>query len=190
MPPKKKSAIARTRKGSGSKTTTGRGTNQGSGQATSKAGNARSTGFSAQEMAAMRERLQELRAQARTGQSKSRDRRRADDRSEGEAAVLAAIAKLPQPDRSIAKKLHALVAAHASELAPRTWYGMPAYARNDNVVCFFQSAQKFKTRYGTLGFSDKAMLDDGPMWPTAYALKQLGTAEEVWIIQLLRKALG
>jgi uncharacterized protein YdhG (YjbR/CyaY superfamily) len=111
-------------------------------------------------------------------------------KSDGEGEVLAKIAALPQPDRGLAERLHAIVRANAPGLAPKTWYGMPAYAKDDRVVCFFQSAHKFKTRYATFGFSDKAKLDEGAMWPTAFALKSLGAAEEARIAALLRKAVG
>jgi uncharacterized protein YdhG (YjbR/CyaY superfamily) len=135
-----------------------------------------SQGFTAEERAAMRERAKELKADA--------------NRADGEGAVLVAIAALPQPDRAMAERLHAIVKANAPELSPKTWYGMPAYARDGNVVCFFQSAQKFKTRYMTLGFSDKAKLDDGHMWPTAFALKELTAAEEARIAALVKKAVS
>jgi len=107
---------------------------------------------------------------------------------DGEAEVLAKIAEMREPDRGMAKRLHAIVASVAPDLTPRTWYGMPAYARDGQVVCFFQSGQKFKTRYATLGFSDKAHLDDGAMWPTSYALTALGAAEEKRIAQLVKTA--
>ena len=109
-------------------------------------------------------------------------------KADGESAVLAKIAALPQPDRDMAERLHAIIKANAPALSPKTWYGMPAYAKDGNVVCFFQSAQKFKTRYATLGFSDKANLDEGLMWPTAFALKDLTAAEEAKIGALVRKA--
>ena len=139
-------------------------------------------GFTDEERAAMRERLQELKADARRG-------RRA-DKADGENAVLAKIAALPQPDRAMGERLHAIIKANAPALSPKTWYGMPAYAKDGNVVCFFQSAQKFKTRYATLGFSDKANLDEGHMWPTAFALKELSAAEEVKIGALVKKAVS
>jgi uncharacterized protein YdhG (YjbR/CyaY superfamily) len=139
-----------------------------------RATNTKSTGFTAEEKAAMKERAQELKAQER--------------RADGEKAVLAKIAEMPKQDRAIAKRLHAIVKANAPELSPRTWYGMPAYAKDDKVVCFFQSAAKFKSRYATLGFNDKANLDDGAMWPTSFALKQLGDAEEAKIARLVKKA--
>ncbi len=139
-------------------------------------------GFTEEERAAMRERLQELKADARP-------RRRA-NKTDGESAVLAKIAELPQPDRALGERLHAIVKANAPVLSPKTWYGMPAYAKDGNVVCFFQSAQKFKTRYATLGFSDKANLDEGRMWPTAYALKELTATEETQIAALVKKAVS
>jgi uncharacterized protein YdhG (YjbR/CyaY superfamily) len=132
----------------------------------------KSKGFTAEERAAMKERVQELKS------------------DDGEGVVLAKIAALPQPDRAIAERLHAIITANAPALSAKTWYGMPAYARDGSVVCFFQSAQKFKTRYATLGFSDKAHLDDGRMWPTAFALKELSATEEATIVALLKKALG
>jgi uncharacterized protein YdhG (YjbR/CyaY superfamily) len=104
--------------------------------------------------------------------------------------VLAKIAEMPEADRALAERLHALIKASAPTLSPRTWYGMPAYAKDSNVVCFFQSAQKFKTRYATLGFSDKANLDDGAMWPTAFALTELTAADEARISALVKKAVS
>jgi uncharacterized protein YdhG (YjbR/CyaY superfamily) len=139
-------------------------------------------GFSDEERVAMRERLQELKADARGG--------RRVDNGDGENAVLAKIAALPQPDRALGERLHAIIKANAPALSPKTWYGMPAYAKDGNVVCFFQSAQKFKTRYATLGFSDKANLDEGHMWPTAFALKELTAAEEAKIGALVKKAVS
>ena len=139
-------------------------------------------GFTDEERAAMRERLQEMKADTRRG-------RRA-DQADGESAVLAKIAALPQPDRAMGERLHAIIKANAPALSPKTWYGMPAYAKDGNVVCFFQSAQKFKTRYATLGFSDKANLDEGHMWPTAFALKELSAAEEAKIGALVKKAVS
>src|ERR687885_1213014 len=127
------------------------------------------TGFTADERAAMRERAREAKA-ALTGNA------------DGESDVLAKIAEMPDRDRAMAERLHAIIKASAPALSARTWYGMPAYAKDGHVVCFFQSAQKFKTRYGTLGFSDKANLDDGDMWPTAFALKKLTAAEEARIV--------
>jgi uncharacterized protein YdhG (YjbR/CyaY superfamily) len=131
-----------------------------------------SKGFTDEERAAMKERAQELKATA------------------GESDVLAKIAEMPEPDRVMAERLHAIVKASAPALSPRTWYGMPAYAKDGNVVCFFQSAQKFKARYATLGFSDKANLDDGAMWPTSFALKRLTAAEEKAIRALVKKAVS
>jgi len=130
----------------------------------------------------MREHLEELKAEARRGSRASG--------ADAETAVLAKIAALPQPDRAIAERLHAIIKANAPAISPKTWYGMPAYAKDGNVVCFFQSGQKFKTRYATLGFSDKANLDEGRMWPIAYALKELTAAEEARIVALLKKALS
>ena len=138
------------------------------------------TGFTEEERLAMRERLEELKADARRGPRAGK--------ADGESAVLAKIAALPQPDRAMAERLHAIIKANAPALSARTWYGMPAYAKDGNVVCFLQSAQKFKTRYATLGFSDKANLDEGHMWPTAFALKELTAAEEAKIGALLKKA--
>ena len=138
--------------------------------------------FSAEERAAMREHIEEFKAQAR-------GRRRA-GKDDGEADVLAKIAALAQPDRAMAERLHALIKVHAPQLTPRTWYAMPAYAKDGNVVCFFQSAQKFKTRYATLGFSDKAKLDEGQMWPTVFALRDLTATEEARIVALLKQALS
>ena len=140
------------------------------------------TGFTDEERVAMRERLQEMKAEARRGSRTGGE--------DGESAVLAKIAALPQPDRAMAERLHTIIKANAPALSPKTWYGMPAYARDGNVVCFFQSAQKFKTRYATLGFSDKAHLDEGHMWPTAFALKELTAAEEAKIGALVKKAVG
>ncbi|MBV8551462.1 MAG: DUF1801 domain-containing protein [Acidobacteriaceae bacterium] len=138
--------------------------------------------FTDEELAAMREHIQEMKADASGG-------RRA-DKVEGESAVLAKIAALPQPDRAMAERLHAIIKANAPTLSPKTWYGMPAYAKDGNVVCFFQSAQKFKTRYATLGFSDKANLDEGHMWSTAFALKELTAAAEAKIVALVKRAVS
>jgi hypothetical protein len=137
-----------------------------------------SKGFTKEERAAMRERAQELKAAARGG------------KADGEDDVLAKIAEMPEPDRAMAERLHALVKASAPALSARTWYGMPAYAKDGKVVCFFQSAQKFKTRYATFGFSDKANLDEGAMWPTAFALKELTAADEARIAALVKKAVS
>jgi uncharacterized protein YdhG (YjbR/CyaY superfamily) len=125
-------------------------------------------GFTDEERAAMKERSQELRTARRSSDSSKTD---------GESAVLAKISEMQEPDRILAERLHAIIKANAPVLSPRTWYGMPAYAKDGNVVCFFQSAQKFKTRYATLGFSDKANLDEGSMWPIYFALKKLTTIE-------------
>lgn len=129
-----------------------------------------SKGFTDEERAAMKERVQELKAAARRGPRVHK--------ADGESDVLAKIANMPEPDRTMAERLHAIIRASAPALSPKTWYGMPAYAKDGNVGCFFQSAQKFKTRYATLGFSDKADLDEGAMWPTSFALKELTSAEE------------
>ena len=126
----------------------------------------------------MKARAQELKAEARA------DR----DRAEGESAVRAAIAAMPEPERAMAARLHEIITAAAPALSPKTWYGMPAYARDGKVVCFFQSAQKFNTRYATLGFNDAAHLDDGAMWPVAFALKELTAATEARIDALVKKA--
>jgi uncharacterized protein YdhG (YjbR/CyaY superfamily) len=141
-----------------------------------------SKGFTAEERAAMRERSQELKADARRGPRAGK--------ADGESDVLAKIAEMPKADRVMAERLHAIVNASAPALSPRTWYGMPAYAKDGKVVCFFQSAQKFKSRYATVGFSDKANLDDGAMWPTSFALKGLTAAEEKKIGALINKAVG
>jgi len=125
----------------------------------------------------MRERAQEAKAAGRRA-----------GKADEESAVLAKIAEMPEPDRAKAERLHAIIKASAPELAPRTWYGMPAYAKDGKVLCFFQSAQKFKTRYATFGFSDKANLDDGAMWPVAFALKELTAAEEARIAELVKQA--
>ena len=136
-------------------------------------------GFTEEEKAAMKERAKELKAEERANK----------DKAEGENAVLAAIAKMPEPDRAMAKRLHAIVKDSAPTLSPKTWYGMPAYADKDGkVVCFFQSADKFKARYATFGFNDTANLDDGAMWPTSFALKELTAAAEAKIGQLVKKA--
>jgi uncharacterized protein YdhG (YjbR/CyaY superfamily) len=140
----------------------------------------KSKGFTDEERAAMKARAQELKAEARVNKNKA----------EGESAALAAIAAMPEPDRSIAERLDAIIKASAPTLSPRTWYGMPAYAKDDNVVCFFQSAQKFKVRYATFGFTDKANLDEGAMWPTSFALKDLTAAEEARIVALVKKAVS
>ena len=139
-----------------------------------------SKGFTAEERAAMKERAQELKAEARASKS----------RAQGERDLLAKIAEMPGPDRAMAKRLHAIIKANAPALAPKTWYGMPAYAKDGKVVCFFQSAQKFKSRYATLGFSDEANLDEGAMWPTSFALKELTAAAEARIGALVKKAVS
>ena len=138
----------------------------------------RSKGFTDEERAAMREHAQELRAAARPGKGGE------------ESAVLAKIAAMPAADRAMAERIHAIIKASAPELLPKLWYGMPAYAKDGNVVCFFQDAQKLKSRYGTLGFSDKAKLDEGHMWPTAFALKELTPADEARIGALVKKAVS
>ena len=142
--------------------------------------NKKSEGFTDDERTAMRERAQELKAEGRRGPSATK--------SDGESEVLAKIAEMPEPDRSRATRLHALIKASAPCLSPKTWYVMPAYAKDGNVIGFFQSAQKFKSRYATFGFSDKANLDEGAMWPTAFALKALTAAEEARIGDLVKKA--
>jgi len=139
-------------------------------------------GFSAEELGAMKERIQEMKTESRRGAGSAK--------ADGESELLAKIAALAQPDRVLAEKLHAIVKASAPTLSPKTWYGMPAWAREGNVVCFFQSAQKFKTRYATLGFSDKAKLDEGRMWPTSFALTELTATEEAKIRALLKRAAG
>ena len=138
--------------------------------------------FTDEERAAMKEHLEEWKAEARRGGRS--------DKADGEKAVLEKIAVLPQPDRAIGERLHEIIKANAPGLSPRTWYGMPAYAKDGNVVCFFQSGQKFKTRYATVGFSDKANLDDGAMWPVAFALKELTAAEEATISALIKEAVS
>ncbi len=140
----------------------------------------KSRGFTAEEKAAMKEYAQELKAEA-SGKK---------DRATGESNLLAKIAEMKEPDRAMARRLHEIITASAPPLAPTTWYGMPAYARDGKVVCFFQSAQKFKSRYATFGFSDKANLDDGAMWPTAFALKELAAAAEARIAALVKKAVS
>ena len=130
----------------------------------------------------MKERIQELKAAARRGPRA--------DKGDGESAVVAKIAGMPEPDRDKGKRLHAIIKASAPALSPRLWYGMPAYAKDGKVVCFFQSAQKFKTRYATLGFSDTANLDEGALWPVAFALKELTTTEEARIGALVKKAVS
>ena len=140
----------------------------------------KSEGFTDEERAAMKARAQELKAEARVNK----------DRAAGESATLAAIAAMQEPDRTMAARLHAIVTASAPDLWPKTWYGMPAYARDGKVVCFFQSAQKFNARYATFGFNDTANLDEGAMWPTAFALKELTAVEEKKIAALVKKAVS
>ena len=139
-----------------------------------------SKGFTDEERAAVKERAQELKAEARANK----------DRAYGESTLLAKIAEMPEPDRTMARRLHAIVKASAPGLSPKTWYGMPAYARDGKVVCFFQDAKKFKSRYSTFGFSDAANLDEGAMWPTSFALKELTAAEEARIGALVKKAVS
>jgi uncharacterized protein YdhG (YjbR/CyaY superfamily) len=133
-----------------------------------------SEGFTAEERAAMRERVREMKASG----------------SDGESEVLAKIAEMPESDRVMAERIHAIVGNAAPELTPRTWYGMPAYSKDGKVLCYFKSAQKFKTRYATLGFSDRANLDDGGMWPTDYAVKELNAANEKLIVALVKQAVS
>ena len=144
--------------------------------------NKKSKGFTDEERAAMKERAQELKAEARRGPRAHQ--------ADGESDVLAKIAEMPEPDRAMANRLHALIKVSAPALSPKTWYGMPAYAKDGKVVCFFQGAQKFKSRYATFGFSDAANLDEGAMWPTSFALKELTAAEETRISALVKKALS
>jgi uncharacterized protein YdhG (YjbR/CyaY superfamily) len=141
-----------------------------------------SKGFTPEERAAMKERVGELKAEGRRGTRAGKD--------DGESEVLDKIAEMQEHDRALATRVHAIVKATAPGLVPRTWYGMPAYAKDGNVVCFFQSGQKFKTRYATLGFSDKANLDDGAMWPTAFALKELTATVEAKIAALVEQAVS
>jgi uncharacterized protein YdhG (YjbR/CyaY superfamily) len=138
----------------------------------------KSKGFTDEERAAMKERARELKAEGRA------------DKADGESAVLAKIAEMQGPDRAIAERLHTLITASAPALSPKTWYGMPAYAKDGKVVCFFQSAEKFKSRYATFGFNDSANLDEGAMWPTAFALKELTAAAEARIGALVKKAVS
>jgi len=142
--------------------------------------NKKSKAFTEEERAAMKEHAKEMRAEARA------DRNKAD----GEDNVLAAIAAMKEPDRGMATRLHALIKSTAPELSPKTWYGMPAYAKDGQVVCFFQGAQKFKSRYATLGFNNAANLDEGAMWPVAFALKELTATEEARIKALVKKAVS
>jgi uncharacterized protein YdhG (YjbR/CyaY superfamily) len=141
----------------------------------------KSEGFTDEERAAMKERAKELKAEARANKKKA----------DGESDVLAKIAEMPEPDRAMTKRLHEIVKASAPALSPKTWYGMPAYANKDGkIVCFFQSAQKFNTRYATFSFSDQANLDEGAMWPTSFALKELSAAEEAKIGALVKRAVS
>jgi len=142
----------------------------------------KSEAFTDEERSAMKERAQEAKAEARRGTRAKK--------ADGESDVLAKIAELPEPDRVIAERIHAIIKASAPGLSPKTWYGMPAYAKDGKVVCFFQAAQKFNTRYATLGFNDVASLDDGAMWPTAFALTELTTDAEARIAALVKKAVG
>jgi len=151
------------------------------GKSTTKKATQKSKGFTDEERAAMKERARELKAEARADK----------DRAEGESDVLAKIAEMPEPERAMAKRLHAIIKANAPALSPKTWYGMPAYANKDGkVVCFFQSAQKFNARYATFGFNDTANLDEGAMWPTSFALKELTATEEARIAALVKKAVS
>jgi uncharacterized protein YdhG (YjbR/CyaY superfamily) len=142
----------------------------------------KSEGFTDEERAAMKERAQELKAEARRGPRA--------DKAGGESDVLAKIAEMPEPDRAMGKRLHAIIKASAPALSPKTWYGMPAYAKDGKVVCFFQSAQKFNSRYATFSFSDKANLDEGAMWPTSFALKELTATGEAKISALVKRAVS
>ena len=140
----------------------------------------KSEGFTAEERAAMKERAKELKAEARANKKKA----------EGESDLIAKIAEMPEPDRAMAERLHAIIKASAPALSPKTWYGMPAYANDGKVVCFFQSAEKFNTRYATFSFSDAANLDEGAMWPTSFALKELTATEEAKIGALVKRAVS
>jgi uncharacterized protein YdhG (YjbR/CyaY superfamily) len=141
-----------------------------------------SKGFTDDERVAMRERIQELKAEGRRGPRA--------DKADGESELLAKIAEMPEPDRALGERLHAIIKANAPTLSPRLWYGMPAYAKEGKVVCFFQSAAKFKTRYATFGFQHDANLDEGAMWPVAFALKELTASEEARIGALVKKAVS
>jgi len=141
-----------------------------------------SKGFTAEERAAMKERAQELKAETRRG---SRAKK-----ADGEGDVLAKIAEMPEPDRVMAERLHEIVKASAPDLSPKTWYGMPAYAKDGKVVCYFTAASKFKSRYATLGFNDAANLDEGNMWPASFALTKLTATEEARIVKLVKKAVS
>ena len=162
-----------TKKSAKSRTATAKKTTKKSAKRSATRGT-KSQGFTAEERAAMKERAKELKEQAR--------------REDGERAVLAKIAEMPEPDRSMGKRLHAIITASAPVLSPRTWYGMPAYAKDDKVVCFFTPASKFKERYAAFGFNDSANLDKGAMWPTSFALTKLSAAEEKKIAALVKKA--
>ena len=142
----------------------------------------KSAGFTDDERAAMKERATELKAEAGRGSRGSK--------ADGESDLLAKVAEMPEPDRTMAERLHAIVKDNAPDLSPKTWYGMPAYAKDGKVVCFFQSAEKFKARYATLGFNDSANLDEGAMWPTSFALKELTAAEEARIGELVKNAVS
>jgi hypothetical protein len=139
-------------------------------------------GFSAEERAAMKARSEELKSTARRGSGAAK--------ADGESDLLAKIAEMPEPDRAMAERLHAIITAAVPDLSPKTWYGMPAYAKDGNLICFFKSAHKFKTRYATIGFSDKANLDDGTMWPTDFALTKLTAADEARIVALVQRAVS
>ncbi len=142
--------------------------------------NTKSKGFTDEEQAAMKERARELKAEARANKNKA----------EGESEVLAKIAEMPEPERAMAKRLHEIIKASAPTLSPKLWYGMPAYAKDGKVVCFFQSAKKFNTRYATFGFSDAANLDEGALWPTTFALQKMTATEEARIGALVKKAVS
>jgi hypothetical protein len=144
--------------------------------------NKSSSGFTAEERAAMKDHAQELKTAARRGPRAAR--------AEGESDVLVKIAEMAEPDRALGERLHAIITASAPALSPRTWYGMPAYAKDGKIVCFFQPAEKFKARYATLGFNDAANLDEGVMWPTSFALTELTAADEARIAALVKKAVS
>jgi uncharacterized protein YdhG (YjbR/CyaY superfamily) len=147
---------------------------------TGKRTSSSTSGFTAEERAAMKERAKELKAEARANS----------DKAAGESDLLAKIAEMPEPDRGLAERIHAIVRANAPDLSPKTWYGMPAYAKDGQIVCFFQSAAKFDSRYATLGFNDTANLDEGTVWPTAFAVKELTAADEAKIAELVKKAVS
>ncbi len=151
-------------------------------KSTKSADDSTSVSFTDEEKAAMKEYAQELKTAARRGSKATRE--------DGESDLLAKIAEMSEPDRSLAERVHHIVTATAPELAPRTWYGMPAYSKDGNVLCFFQPAQKFKARYSTLGFSDKANLDEGNMWPNSYALTDMSDAVEARIVALIKQAVS